>query len=332
MGLPARLLERWRVLKALAFVAENALWRIRLRLGWIRTRYGTHRSLALQESVGYLEMVFADYLRHARGEHFHGTVAELGPGDNAGVALLIRKHGAEQVDLIERFQSYVDDQQQRRIYEALSERHDLEAFRIGTRWHRQELRGITWWLGSSAEEFMAARPDATYDFIVSRAVLEHLAQPLRVLRDMARALRPGGLLLHEVDLTDHHHFSRTHDELTWLRFPSWLWRSMTSHSGRPNRVLVHRYRSVLERLRMTAGIEYQLLVESLVGGPEIEPRVPFDGIPIELRQAAIGRVESLRPTFAREFRDVSAADLAVTSFFLIVRKSSISSATPSTSG
>jgi SAM-dependent methyltransferase len=315
-----RVLDRWPTLKALAFVAENALWLGRLRLGWIQTRWGTHRAIALDESVAYIESVVADYLRYGKLQHFHGRVAELGPGDSAGPALMIRKDGAEQVDLVDRFQNYVDEEQQGRIYAALSERHNLEAFRLGSDWHRLRLDGISWVPGTSAETFMAACPAETYDFVISRAVLEHLAKPLSTLRHMSRSLRPGGMLLHEVDMRDHEHFSRSHDELTWLTFPSWLWRAMTSHSGRPNRILVHRYRRVLEKLRRTDGIEYELFVKSLVGGQEIEPGVPWDAIPAELRQRAVALVESQRRRFAREFQDVDAADLAVTTVFIVVRK------------
>lgn len=321
-----RFLERWPYLKAVAFVAENAFWAVKLRVGWIRTRWATHRALPLQESIDYIERVFADYLRYGGLRHFHGKVAELGPGDNAGVALLIRKDGGEHVDLIERFQPYVDERQRQRIYEALSKRHSLEA--DGSDPNGLGSAGITWII-TSAEKFLAACPDDTYDFIISRAVLEHLAKPLGALRDMSRALRPGGLLLHEVDLRDHGHFSRSHDEFTWLGFPSWLWRSMTNLSGRPNRILVHRYRGVLERLRRTDGIEFQLLARSLVGGQEIDPGVPFEVIPPELRDRAVALVESRRGRFAPEFRHVSAADLAVTTVFIVVRKPEVGLSTAS---
>lgn len=311
-----RLLERWPYLKAVAFVAENAFWAVKLRVGWIRTRWATHRALPLQESIDYIERVFGDYLRYGGMKHFHGTVAELGPGDNAGVALLIRKNGGEHVDLIERFQPYVDERQRQRIYDALLKRHSLEP--VDSDPHRLGSTGITW-MNTSAEKFLAACADDSYDFIISRAVLEHLAHPLSALRDMSRALRPGGLLLHEVDLRDHGHFSRSHDEFTWLGFPSWLWSFMTDRSGRPNRVLLHRYREVLEHLQRTDGIEFQLLVRSLVGGQEIDPGVPFDAVPQDLRDRAVALIESQRGRFAREFRDVNAADLAVTTVFIVVQ-------------
>jgi SAM-dependent methyltransferase len=314
-----RLLERWPYLKALAFVAENAFWAVKLRVGWIRTRWATHRALPLEESIAYIERVFADYLRYGEVPHFYGNVAELGPGDNAGVALLIRKDGGEHVDLIERFHPYVDEIQQQQIYQALSERHGLDTYRLGSYHNRMASAGITWNF-TSAEKFLAACPNDTYDFMVSRAVLEHLANPLGALRSMSRALRPGGLLLHEVDLRDHGHFSRSNDEFTWLGFPSWLWTFMTNQSGRPNRILAHRYRGLLEGLRRTEGIEFQLLVKSLVGGQEIDPGVPFEAIPTAQRERAVALVESQRSRFAPEFQNVNAVDLAITTVFIVVRK------------
>ena len=314
------LLDRWPYLKAMGFIAENALWLIRHRIGWNRITYGTHKSLRLQESVNYVEQVFADYLRYGQLERFHGTVAEIGPGDNGGVALLIRNSGAQHVDLVERFENVIDEGQQQEIYEALSHRHPLERFRIGPQWKRMELSGVTWWIGASAEQFMAGCADGTYDFIVSRAVLEHLAKPISTLRQMVRALRPGGLLLHEVDLRDHEHFSRRLDELTWLKFPSWLWRVMTSQSGRPNRVLAHRYRRALEGLRGSDGIEYQLLVKTLVGAQSIDPAVPWEEIPLETRERALAFVTARRHTFARELQGIDAADLALTTVVIVARK------------
>jgi hypothetical protein len=95
---------------------------------------------------------------------------------------------------------------------------------------------------------------------------------------------------------------------------------MTHYSGRPNRVLAHHYRRLLERVQRTDGIRYRLLVKSLVGGQEIDPHVSFDALPTELRQQAISFVESRRSAFAREFQEVAAGDLAITTLFIVVEK------------
>jgi 2-polyprenyl-3-methyl-5-hydroxy-6-metoxy-1,4-benzoquinol methylase len=48
-----------------------------------------------------------------------------------------------------------------------------------------------------AEEFFLSHHG--YDFILSCAVIEHLYNPLAALRAMAKALNPGGVMIHAVD-------------------------------------------------------------------------------------------------------------------------------------
>jgi SAM-dependent methyltransferase len=42
-------------------------------------------------------------------------------------------------------------------------------------------------------------PDASFDLVVSRAALEHIIPIERALSEMARVVRPGGLLRHAID-------------------------------------------------------------------------------------------------------------------------------------
>ena len=70
--------------------------------------------------------------------------------------------------------------------------------------------------------------------IISVAVLEHVYDPDASFDAMHRLLKPGGLLLHEVDLRDHLMFSSAGcHPLTFLTFSPSVWRLMTSDSGRP---------------------------------------------------------------------------------------------------
>ena len=77
----------------------------------------------------------------------------MGPGDNAGVAVLMRKDGSDQVDLIGRYFSRCDTQKQSMIYDALSKRHRLDWLRCELAWNDTHLVGITQQVGQSAEEF-----------------------------------------------------------------------------------------------------------------------------------------------------------------------------------
>ena len=306
------LLDAWPAAKALAYVADDVNWGLKARMGRIQSDSGsTHRALTIKESVNYVEEVFNDYRTYGALDHLSGTAAEVGAGDNAGVALLLRAVGCEAVDLVDRFRSQRSPAQQQRIYQALAVRHEIRG--IST-WDDERLPGITWRLGSSAEDYFGRRARCggrCYDLIVSRATLEHLYDPIGALRNMAACLRPGGRMVHKIDFRDHGMFTPSHSELTFLRFPAFLYRRMTHHSGRPNRVLLHRYRDLAAELGRHGGLDVTILVTSLVGEEETVPHVPFAAVGAEGRRRAVARVRAERHRFASEFASVTDEDLAV---------------------
>ena len=312
-------LNVWPSAKALAYVADDFGWGVRRRMGRIQSESGsTHRALPVEDSVAYVEEVFNDYLTYGGVDRLGGTAAEVGPGDNAGVALLLQWAGCQQVDLVDRFRSRRSPDQQKLIYQALARRHRLDAPADG--WDDERLPGVTWRLGSSAEDFFARRAQGGrpgYDVIVSRAALEHLYDPLGAIRSMASCLKPGGRMIHKVDFRDHGMFTPARQELTFLRFPPALYREMTRRSGRPNRVLLHRYRELATELGRSGRLAVTILVTSLVGQGEVTPHVPFAALPPASLRRAVIEVQAQRYRFAREFADVAPEDLAVSGIFWI---------------
>ena len=315
------LLDAWPTAKALAYVADDFGWGIRERLGRVQSESGsTHRALAVEQSVNYIEEVFNDYRTYGALDRLSGATAEVGPGDNAGVALLLRATGCETVDLVDRFRSRRSVDQQRAIYQALAIRHGIQHWGRPHGWDDDHLPGITWRVGVSAESYFARRAHegrGVYDLIVSRAALEHLYDPLGTLRSMAACLKPGGRMVHKIDFRDHGMFTPAHSELTFLRFGAALHRRMTRRSGRPNRVLFHRYRDLATELGRTGRLAVTMLVTSLVGEGEIVPHVPFAAVPPAARRRAVAEVKAERHRFAEEFANVADDDLAVTGIFWI---------------
>jgi SAM-dependent methyltransferase len=320
-------LTRWPAAKAAAYVADDLHWGARRRLGRIHSESGsTHLHVSAEESVRYVEAVFGDYRHYGGSSRYTGVAADVGPGDNAAVALLLRAAGCDQVDLIDRFRSRRDLAQQQKIYELLSSRHDVDRYRHGTGWDDSRLRGISWNLGVSAEQFFArqAARGPRYDLIVSRAALEHLYDPLAAIRSMAACLMPGGRMVHKIDLRDHGMFTPAHHELTFLRYPSPLYRQMTRFSGRPNRVMFDRYRALAQQMTSPGalGLQADLLVTSLVGQPdEVVPHVHFDELPAARLRQAVTHVESERPRLSGEFDGVSSQNLAVSGLFFVAVRS-----------
>jgi SAM-dependent methyltransferase len=98
-------------------------------------------------------------------------------------------------------------------------------------------------------------PSESIDLVFSRSVLEHVAnsQVASLLRELRRILRPGGGMVHAIDMRDHMHlgfpadgessgFSNTCAQGDWLdalTYPDWLYRAMFSRSVcRINRIRV----------------------------------------------------------------------------------------------
>jgi SAM-dependent methyltransferase len=299
-------------------VAKDLLATARRRLGDLSTDLGmTHAGLDLAESLRYIDGVFGDYRRYGSVSRFEGRVAEVGPGDSCGVGLLFLADGCSQVDLVERGTPIHDAAQIRELHRAIAARHPVldQACSRGDARAEDLFEGLTWHRDAGAESFFENR-QGEYDFIVSRAVLEHVDDVEKSLVGMAAALKPGGRMLHMVDLRDHGLFHPPHHELAFLETPQWLHRLMTRGAGRPNRVLTHEYRRILR----STGLTCEYLVTRVVGAGAIEPHRPWSEISAEVREHAIRVVRAQRHRLAAEFLDVADEDLAVAGLFIVAQK------------
>ncbi|MEQ9379246.1 MAG: methyltransferase domain-containing protein [Pirellulales bacterium] len=291
-------------------------WRtgIRIRRGNIETESGArHRHGNIEKSVDYVDRVFRDYKDYGGVEEFYGRICEIGPGDNFGVALRFLGAGAAQVVAIDRFYPRRDAAYQSRLYGKLSEAHGLSNLFRG-RYDEASLIGLKYLPGTPAESYF--RPDnGSFDFIVSRAVLEHLQDPINSLTRMFDCLAPGGMMIHRDDLRDHGMFPY-HHPLTFLTISEPIYRRMVSNSGKPNRVLANSYRKWL----IGSGGEGSIRISRVVGEPnEITPR-GWEEIEEKVRGSAIEMVCEIRPHLARPMRSIAEADLATSGIVIVVQK------------
>lgn len=315
MSVLKRLAKSSYPLSCAAYMAHDWWTGRRLHAGRIETDSGRrHTELDLEASLAYIERVYSDYCRWGGVDHFEGTLGELGPGDNFGVALLALAGGARHVHAIDRYRSRRDPERQREIYGALSMKHGLDELFEGAP-DEDSILGVSYHAGRPAEEFFR-ESGLRFDAILSRAVMEHLYDPLGALDDMLGALESGGLMIHRIDLRDHGMFEGRHP-LTFLRIPEPVYRRMTRNSGRPNRVLLPDYRRWLDS---RDDVDGEIRLSHLVGSDrELGPCLPLD-VPQDEMERALARVAELRGHFARRFRDVSDEDLAVSGIVLVVRK------------
>lgn len=296
------------------YMVDNWLFGRRLAAGRFETRSGTaHAGMPPQDSLRYVEKVYRDYCGYAGVDAFCGTVAEIGPGDNFGVALLLLANGATGVHAIDRYYARRDPKQQRAIYRALNDRYALDHLFAGEP-SEEAIRNLTYHVGQAAETFFG-NSGIVFDAILSRAVMEHLYDPLAALDGMLAALRPGGLLVHRIDLRDHGMFPGRHP-LTFLTLSDAIYGAMTRNSGRPNRVLLPDYRDWLAR----SGVEARLHVCRLVGTEKDFAPVPWAQLDADLRSRTEARVKEIRPRLANRFSAMAASDLAVAGCVLVARK------------
>jgi SAM-dependent methyltransferase len=306
-------------------VAKDRLSGLRMRLR-IPTRSigATHRTFDLEGSVDYVERVFADYLTYGgieRGELDGAHVLELGPGDNLGVALKFVGAGSR-VRAIDRFVAWQHPERDRAIYARLLENMDpaerARAQKVissdGTVEPDGELLGVT--RGIGIEEAEQVFPPASFDLIVSRAVVEHLYDTAEAFAAMDRLLRPGGRMAHKIDIRDHGMFTEGGQHpLTFLTVSPRVYGWMSRNSGLPNRRLVDHYRSLMDE----AGYDYRMYVTHLIADEaELEPHP--EEPPAAVMEPAVRLAEEVRDRLAPPFDSVAGRDLAVSGVFLAARK------------
>jgi SAM-dependent methyltransferase len=274
-----------------------------------------HAERSVDEAIAYITSVFNVYRTAAGVERFHGRVAEIGPGDSCGIGLMFMADGCQSVDLVDRFYSARDERHQRAINKALVQQFPgLASLQSNGDFSESSFLNLVRHYGRPAETFFDA--NRGYDFIVSCAVLEHVYDPLRAVTAMISALKPGGIMVHQVDCRDHGQFSEYFHELKFLELPSTLY-SPLKWGGGPNRVRLSSYVSLLQQ----APVDFKIYVGSLAGCPEFTYQHKLmQDLPRETVRASQEYVAGIRSRLAMPFRQLSDEDLMVSGFTMSVRK------------
>ncbi len=283
----------------------------RLARGDIGSDSGTHPEFDSAAMVSYGTQVWSAYCELAGGHNFTGRVAEIGPGGNDVVAWHLLARGAAEVHLVDRFAQNGDPGRAGQIRAIAARDPAISPILTG---QSGDPAGLYRHIGQAAEEFFVERTGA-FDAILSRAVLEHVMDPIAALTTIARALRPGAVMVHTVDLRDHAMF-KGQPPLTFLTVPGSLWPTMTANSGRPNRVTFSQYREWLAG----SGLEGSLTINMLAGSNVDVELAAANDAPEPLRATAFAEVAKVRPKLSRALRNESDADLAVSSFTLVARR------------
>jgi SAM-dependent methyltransferase len=314
--------------------ASSFLRRLRFAMGRIESDTGsTTNSLSIDAAVAYIHRTFQDYERY--GQLDAGAIAgarllEIGPGDSLGVGLRFLARGAASYTTLDKFFSQRDTENERRIYERLREdlppdeqqRFDA-AVTLATppSFAPDKVHAV---YGRGAQEADQVFAPASFDGILSRAVLHEIYEARAALEALDRVLKPGGWMLHKIDLRDDGLFSgRGFHPLEFLTISNPVYWLMAYDTDKTCRRPLPFYREILQQL----GYEARFIVTGIIetegyqavenpsgdGKEKLEAGVDFG--PEQQRLLA-----AIRPRLSADFRNLDDSDLLAASVFLVARK------------
>lgn len=289
----------------------------------------THSHIPLADSLAYINTQFEDYLEYGQltPEALRGKrIFELGFGDNIGVALRFLAAGVAEVVCLDKFYSKRDKEQERQIYLALRDTLEGEELRrfdeavdltSGIETQADKIKCIYGVDIENAEELKTAEP---FDFVISRGAIQDIFEPDAAFSAMDRILKPGGLMLHKIDLSDQGMFREYGmNPLTFLTISDSVYRLMAEGSGKPNRKKMSYYRGFLENL----GYDVQLLVTDIIGRGgrgDLIPHKEKIALGVDYSDESLSLVKEIRPKLSATFKEMSDEELLVDGIFVIARK------------
>jgi SAM-dependent methyltransferase len=275
-----------------------------------------HHKSKVTESVAYISHVYREYFEYStisQQELAEKEVLEIGPGDNAGVSLLLFAYGAARVTAVDRFTSGYAQQRQIPIYWALRDTlpsHCRERFdsAIASWQHPFTLAegAVAFSDDLPLETLLSAHPEwrERFDLVLSRSVLEHTRNPLRAAISLRALCAPGARMVHEICLYNHKILPK-HGPMGFLRPHEKIWSLMSRHTGLPNRA---RW-SAWQRALTSAGFEVTACWINRTIEGRLKPPVPLNQWVLD--GASRATILKQRPHLALPFRSCSPDDLAI---------------------
>jgi len=224
-----------RFLEELSYIIHN-----KLLYRWINFSGGGSIDMiaGYDQMAQHCEQIFSRYNNLDTFELNRQTVLEIGPGRTLGVGALFVLNGADMVVSIDRFNCLREEDEE--IVKNICEKHNGSYSEI--------CRKIRFMPGTRIEEIGDIFEKGKFDMIVSTAVLEHVGDLEKAFQQMSKVIKPGGIMVHEVDLACHNRFARVHP-LAFLTFSDRRWARMGNNVGHPNRFSFSHYLAFLEKFR-----------------------------------------------------------------------------------
>jgi SAM-dependent methyltransferase len=158
----------------------------------------------------------------------------------------------------------------------------------------------------------------SFDMIVSNAVMEEIYDPTSALKAQGELLRPGGVLVHRIDLSDYGVFSKHgFNPLEFLTVPDWIYQRMVEDAGQPNRRLIDYYRNVGAQM----GYDTEVHITQVLGSStDLESPVRELRAGIDYTDRDQKLIAEIRPRLLDRYKKLPEADLLVRSIVFVARK------------
>lgn len=180
---------------------------------YTRAPAGQHRAAPLDADVTYAIDLARYYPRRLQelGIALEGAhILELGPGKNSGLALILTGYGAR-VTVADRFLCPWDEDYHPQFYADLRGRWEGPQSGIAAALASGGYSAIT--MLDTNKGGLAMLASASFDAVISHAVLEHIVDVEGTCRELARVTRSGGIHIHQIDYRDHRDQARPLDHL-----------------------------------------------------------------------------------------------------------------------
>lgn len=308
------------VIEGLKHLRGQALYRMNLRS---HQSGATAGQFSVEKARDYARRVVDDYIAYG-GNGDAGRIAgrdilEVGPGDSLSVAMVLLAKGANSVTCVDGFAPSTESGHRARVYAAIHASlvpEEQERIRDIV---RIEQEGITLIEGGRLvsrygvpidDGSASAFAPKQFDIILSRAVLEHLADLEAGWEAMVKWLRPDGAMWHKVDFRCHNLFGKVHP-LYFLTIGQPLWDWISRPDPTLNRMRVADYRKLLSRSFEHSRVFYTHLV-----GQESELLPHVETLEGHYGPPHLEAIRQIRPALIAPFDGQTDEELVVEGIFL----------------
>jgi len=276
--------------------------------------------------VTRMRSVYQQYLRYSgtsRADVAGKRILELGPGFTISIPLLFAADGASYVAGVDKFVPFQAAPYYARYYARLRETLDDaqkanydRAIRLDNLSLNQQVAGLIY--GKDLPEIVNGLGPESYDLIVSNAVMEEIYDPTPVLQAQGQLLRPGGVMVHMIDLRDYGMFSkRGFHPLEFLTVPDWVYRRMVEGSGQQSRRMLRDYAAAAARM----GYASEIYVSQILGRPHpmAEPKREIRK-GVDYTDADLKLISDIRPRLQPQFQKLPDTELLASSIIFVAHK------------